>query len=138
MAAVQNPYAKYTNNAIFTATQEELTLMLYEGALKFANQALAAIENKDFAKTSELIIRVEDIIREFQFTLNRSYEISGNFAALYEYMHRRLIEANLTKDAEIVTEVRDMLREFRDMWKEAMRIAKQQSGGTSVRMNADT
>ncbi len=124
--AVQNPYAKFTNNAVFTASKEELTLMLYEGALKFTNQAIAAIEAKDLTKANELIIRVEDIIREFQITLNPKYEVSKNFAALYEYIYRRLIDANISKDIAILEEVRGLLRDFRDMWKEAMRLAKAQ------------
>jgi len=122
--AVQNPYARYSNQAVFTASREELTLMLYEGALKFANQAISALEGKDYGKANELIIRVEDIIREFQLTLDRSYEISKNFDALYDYMYRRLLDANISKDPADVMEVRDMLREFRDMWKEAMKLAR--------------
>ncbi|MCL2461263.1 MAG: flagellar export chaperone FliS [Defluviitaleaceae bacterium] len=122
--AVANPYANYASNAVFTASQEELTLMLYEGALKFTNQALAALEMKNFQKANELIIRVQDIIREFQLTLDRKYDISENLGAMYDYMHRRLIDANVAKDAAALMEVRDFLREFRDMWKEAMKIAK--------------
>ena len=125
MAALKNPYSKIEDNAIFTASKEELTLMLYEGALKFINQAIDATENNDIAKANGLIIRVEDIIREFQITLNFQYEISNQLNSLYDYMHRRLIEANMNKDIEIMKEVRDMLREFRDMWKEAMSTARQ-------------
>ena len=125
MAALKNPYSKIEDNAIFTASKEELTLMLYEGALKFINQAIDATENNDIAKANGLIIRVEDIIREFQITLDFQYEISNQLNSLYDYMHRRLIEANMNKDIEIMKEIRDMLREFRDMWKEAMSTARQ-------------
>ena len=124
-AAVKNPYAKIENNAIFTASKEELTLMLYEGALKFINQAIDAAEKKDVQKANDMIMRVEDIIREFQITLDFKYEISNQLNSLYDYMHRRLVEANMQKNIEIMEEVRDMLREFRDMWKEAMSLAKQ-------------
>jgi len=126
MAAVaKNPYAKIEDNAVFTASKEELTLMLYEGALKFINQAIDATERSDLPKANSLIIRVEDIIREFQITLDFKYEISNQLNSLYDYMHHRLIEANMKKDVEIMKEVRDMLREFRDTWKEAMSTAKQ-------------
>jgi len=124
-AATKNPYAKIEDNAIFTATKEELTLMLYDGALKFMNQAIAATENADMQKANGLIIRVEDIIREFQITLDFKYDISKQLNSLYDYMHRRLIEANMQKDIGIMEEIRDMLREFRDTWKEAMSMAKQ-------------
>ena len=125
--AMKNPYDRYSNNSIFTASPEELTLKLYEGALKFCNQAIVAIEAKDYEKANELIIKVQKIIREFQLTLDRSYEISNNFAALYDYMYRSLIDANIHKDAVILAEVRELLRSFRDMWKEAMALAKQQT-----------
>ncbi|MDR2649614.1 MAG: flagellar export chaperone FliS [Clostridiales bacterium] len=120
----KNPYSKIEDNAIFTASKEELTLMLYEGALKFINQAIDATENQDMQKANGLIIRVEDIIREFQMTLDFKYEISNQLNSLYDYMHRRLIESNMSKDIGIMTEVRDMLREFRNMWKEAMNMSK--------------
>lgn len=120
-----NPYAKYENNVAHTATKEELTLMLYNGALKFTNQAISAIEKGDLMKGHELIMRVQDIIREFQITLNKDIEISKYFDSMYDYMHNRLVEANISKDVEILKEVRDFIRQFRDMWKEAMKAARQ-------------
>jgi len=126
MAVTKNPYDRYASNSIFTASPEELTLKLYEGALKFCNQAIVAVEQKDYAKANELILRVQAIIREFQLKLDRSYEISNNFAALYAYIYERLIKANVSKDLEILHECRDLLRDFRDMWKEAMVLAKTQ------------
>jgi len=119
-----NPYAQYTNNRINTVSGEELTLMLYEGALKFTNQAIIAIENKNFEKANELILRVEDIIREFQITLDHDYEISKYFDSMYEYIYRLLIDANIGKNVGILNEVKEYLREFRDSWKEAMKLVK--------------
>ncbi|MCL2015873.1 MAG: flagellar export chaperone FliS [Defluviitaleaceae bacterium] len=120
-----NPYDKYRNNSINTATREELTLMLFDGAVKFCNQALLAMENKDHPKTNDSIRKVQNIVREFQITLDRKHEISAQLDQLYEYMHTRLIEANMKKDPVILTEVRDHLRSLRDTWKEAMKLAKQ-------------
>ena len=130
---MQNPYDKYRNNAIFTATPEDLTLMLYEGALKFCNQALVALENKDIAKTNELIVKVQNIVREFQITLDMKYEISEQLNTMYDYLYQRLVEANIKKDAEILTEVRDHLRGFRDTWKEAIKLARQKAPAAAVR-----
>jgi len=121
-----NPYDKYLENRISTASKEELTLMLYDGALKFCNQAIVALEAKELEKTSQLIIRVENIIREFQLTLDRKYEVTKNLDMLYEYIHRRLVDANMTKDMEILEEMQFLLRELRDMWKTAMVAARQQ------------
>jgi len=121
---VVNPYNKVLEDKILTATKEELTLMLYEGGIKFLNQALVAMEKNDPAKTNTLLIKVQDIVREFQITLDHKYPIATQLNALYDYMHRRLIEANMRKDAEIVKEVLGMMKDFRDTWKEAMKLAK--------------
>jgi len=125
-----NPYAKYKNNAVFTATKEELTLMLYDGALKFCNQAIISLENKDFMKTNDMINKVLNIIREFQVTLDKKYDISSQLNSLYDYMHQRLLEANVKKDIAILEEVRELIRSMRDTWRDAMKVARQ--GATSV------
>jgi len=110
---------------IESASKEELTLMLYEGGVKFLNQAIIALEKNDIVKANNLIIRTEDIVREFQLTLDHKYEeISKPLDQLYDYMHRRLVEGNLQKDVEILNEVLGMFREMRDTWKEAMKLAK--------------
>ena len=119
-----NPYAKIKENSINTATPEELTLMLYNGAIKFANQAIIAIEKKDYMQANTFIQKTKDIIREFQITLDMKYEISEELNTAYEYMHKRLTEANMKKDIEILNENLEYLRLFRDTWKEAMKIAR--------------
>ena len=122
-----NPYVKMKENAVMTAPKEELTLMLYDGALKFINQAQIALETKDHSKAHDRLLRVQDIIREFQLTLDRKHEVSKHFDIMYEYIYRRLIEANTSKDPEITQECSDLIRSMRDMWKEAIQIAR---GGT--------
>jgi flagellar protein FliS len=119
-------YSKMQESAIYTMPPESLTLMLYDGALKFCNLGIRQLEEKNYPGVNESIQRVQDIIREFQITLNQDFEVSQYFGAMYDYMYRRLVEANVQKDAEILCEVRDFLREFRDLWKEAMALAKQQ------------
>ena len=121
---MNNPYDTYKNNSVFTATKEELTLMLYDGALKFSNQAMVALEKKDFEKANEMIIKVQNIIQEFQITLDKKYDISKQLATLYDYLFRRLLEANMKKDTEILNEVRDHIRTLRDTWKEAMKMSR--------------
>ncbi|MCL2049786.1 MAG: flagellar export chaperone FliS [Defluviitaleaceae bacterium] len=120
-----NPKMQVLQKQIETSSKEELTLMLYEGGIKFLNQAIIAVEKNDIVKSNNLIQRVEDIVREFQITLDHKYEeISKPLDTLYDYMYHRLVEANLQKDVEILNEVLDMFREMRDTWKEAMKLAK--------------
>lgn len=123
-----NPYAKIKENSINTATPEDLTLMLYNGAVKFTNQAIISLEKKDYSATNISIQKTKDIIREFQLTLNMDYDISHELYAAYDYMHRRLTEANIKKDMDILNEVLEYLRSFRDTWKETMKIARASKG----------
>lgn len=119
-------YAAYANNKIMTASPGELTLMLYEGAIKFCNLAITAVEEKEIEKAHNNIIKVENIIEEFQSTLNHKYPVAKDFDEVYSYLMRRLREANLKKDKEILEEVLKHLRTMRDTWKEVMRLAKVQ------------
>jgi len=116
-------YAAYANNKIMTASPAELTLMLYEGAIKFCNIAIVAIEENDIQKAHNNIMKVERIIEEFQATLNHKYPVAKDFDEVYTYLMMRLKEANIKKDKEILEEVLKHLRTMRDTWKEVMRTA---------------
>ena len=119
-----NAYSQYANNKILTASPAELTLMLYEGAIKFCNIAIMAIENKDVQKAHNNIMKVQRIIEEFQITLDFKYPVASDFNNVYNYLMERLREANLKKDKDILEEVNGHLRTMRDTWKEVMRLAK--------------
>ena len=106
-------YAAYANNKIMTASPAELTLMLYDGAIKFCNIAIMAVEKEDIQQAHTNIRKVERIIEEFQSTLDDKYPVSKDF-------NRRLVEANIKKDKEILEEVLEHLRTMRDAWKEVM------------------
>ncbi len=121
-----NPYAKIKQNSIMTASPQELTLMLYDGAIKFGNQAAIAIENKDMQNAHNFNIRVQNIIYELQSTLDMKYEVAENLDLMYNYIIQKLIEANITKTKEPLEEAIGFIREIRNTWKEAMQIAKTQ------------
>lgn len=120
--AINNPYATYANSKIMTASPAELTLMLYDGAIKFCNIAIVAIEKKEIEKAHNNIIKVENILVEFRATLDHKYPVAQDFDNVYIYLIQRLHEANIKKDAEIMEEVLTHLRTMRDTWKEVMRI----------------
>lgn len=123
--ALPNAYAQYQNNKIMTASPAELTLMLYEGAIKFCNIAEMAIEQNDIPKAHLNIVKVEKIIDYLRQTLNMDYAVAQDFENIYSYLSRRLVEANVKKDKEILEEVNMHLRSVRDNWKEVMRVTKE-------------
>lgn len=119
-----NAAAAYQDSKILTASPAELTLMLYEGAIKFCNLALIAIEKKELMKANTNIIKAERIITEFRTTLNFKYPVAEHFELVYDYIYRRLVEANIKKDPEILEEALGYIRDMRDTWKEVMKLGK--------------
>ena len=118
-------YAAYANNKVMTASKADLTLMLYEGAIKFCNIAITAIEEKDIPKAHNNIVKVQKIIDHLRATLDMKYPVAKEFDNIYEYLIHRLISANVKKDVEILNEILEHLRSVRDTWKEVMRISRE-------------
>ncbi len=123
--ALPNAYAQYNNSKILTASPAELTLMLYEGAIKFCNIAITAVEQKDIQKAHTNIVKTQKIIQHFRVTLDMKYPVAQDFDRVYVYLEQRLVEANIKKDAEILKEILGHLRSMRDTWKEVMRLNRE-------------
>ena len=122
--ALPNAYAQYNNSRILTASPAELTLMLYEGAIKFGNIAIMKMEQKDIQGAHNNIVRVEKIIDYLRETLDMKYPVAQDFENIYVYLSERLIMANSKKEPEIMEEIVTHLRSVRDNWKEVMKRAK--------------
>ena len=114
-------YAQYKNSKVLTASPAELTLMLYDGAIKFLNIADYAIENNDVPKAHENIMKTERIIDYLRNTLDMKYAVAQDFENMYSYIGRRLVEANISKDREIISEVNKHMHAIRDNWVEVMK-----------------
>lgn len=123
--ALPGAFAQYKNNKVLTASPAELTLMLYEGAIKFCNIAMMAIDSKDVQKAYTNIVKAEKIIDYLRVTLDMRYPVAQDFEKIYTYLSKRLIEANVTKDKAILEEVHMHLNSVRDTWKEVMRINRE-------------
>ncbi len=117
----QDAYAQYGKNKIMTASPAELTLMLYEGCVKFINIAKMGVEENNIEKAHVNIRKAERIIEEFQATLDYKYPVAEDFNRIYVYVKRRLHEANIEKSAEILEECADHMRSMRDTWREVMK-----------------
>lgn len=122
--AINNPYAKYKEQSVNTATPEELTLMLYNGCIKFINIAELAMEEKDISKANENIQKAQAIINELNITLNMDIELSENLRILYDFVNSRLIDANISKNKEHLGDAKSIVSDMRDTWKQAMALAR--------------
>lgn len=122
--AVNNAYAQYNNNKVLTASPAELTLLLYEGAIKFCNIARMGLEENNIQKTHDNIKKAQAIIEELQSTLNHSYKVAEDFDNVYHYIYSLLTDANIHKDKETLERALNEIRGMRDTWKEVMKKAK--------------
>ncbi len=122
--AANNPYAKYKEQSVTTATPEELTLMLYNGCIKFINLAEIYINEKDYAKANLNIQKAQDIIQELNITLNMEFEISQSLRQLYTFINEKLLDTNIKKDKQALSDAKDIVLELRDTWKEAMSLSR--------------
>lgn len=120
-----NAAMAYQNNKVNTANPAELTLMLYEGAIKFCNMAVIGLEEKNIAKTNNNIVKAENIITHLRSTLDFKYPVAQEFENVYAYVQDGLISANIKKDKEKLEEIIGIIREMRDAWKEVMKLSKE-------------
>jgi flagellar protein FliS len=116
---VLNAHQKYRQNQVETADPAKLLLMLFDGGRRFLRQAEAALEKKDLEQVNHYLGRAQGVIAELMASLDLEQgEVAANLFRLYEYMHYRLVEANLKKTKKPLQEVDAMLATLRDTWKQ--------------------
>jgi flagellar protein FliS len=123
--ATKNPYAQYRQTQVTTASPNELILMLYNGGIQSLKRAKIALTGQKMDQVNQELIKSQNIITELQLSLNPDAgAISEQLFSLYDYMYRRLVEANLQKNEQIIDEMIDMFEQFRTMWSQVMKEAK--------------
>lgn len=127
-----NPYEKYKENSVKTASPGEITLMLFEGCWKFLKKAKIALEEKNISESHNNLIKAQNIMIELMESLDFNYEISHNLFKVYEFVYNELIQINMTKDAKRIDPIIDIMYGYYDTWKEVIkkdRIDKQADAG---------
>lgn len=123
MAMIGNPYAQYQNSKVLTASSSELTLMLYEGMVKFINIAITSIEENNIQKANTNIQKAEKIVDHLSATLNHKYPVAKDFQNIYDCIMQALIQGNIQKDTGELSRALEYARMIRDTWKEVMKTA---------------
>ena len=128
---------QYLANTVLSASPEQLLLMLYDGAGRFLAQAIQAIEDGRIEQRTHGINKASAIVAEFAATLDRSQApaLADDLTALYGYMLRRMMQANLKNDVEPLVEVKGLLADLRATWAEAIEInrAEQHQGAGAAK-----
>ncbi len=114
-----NGSAIYEETSITTQNKGRIIVMLYDGAVRFLRRAVQAIRNQDYKSKSELISRAQDVIFELNTVLDMETggEIARNLRNLYNFMWRRLGEANIRNNEDMVREIIGLLEELNSGWR---------------------
>ncbi|MBQ6006509.1 MAG: flagellar export chaperone FliS [Selenomonadaceae bacterium] len=123
-----NAAEAYRQQRILNAPPEHLTLMLYNGCLKFIDDGRAFLEQKNYEEANNSLQKAQRIISEFRLTLNFDYEISHQLLPLYNYVYDRLVEGNIKTDLAQIDEAKGIITELRDAWFQAMKTARIEKG----------
>ncbi len=124
----------YQQNKFDTASPGELTLMLYNGCLKFIKIGKEAIINNKIEIRNVNITKAQNIIRELMVTLKTEDEVGKNMMKMYDYILNQLIEANINNDLQALEEAEHYVVEFRDTWKDVIMINRKLQHGNRVKV----
>lgn len=132
-APAKAPVNPYLKTKVLTASPEELRLMLYDGAIKFSRQALDAIGKHDWEGMYNALIRTQKIVLELSSSLKHEHEpdLCSKLAALYMFIYRRLVDANLERDPSPVQECIQLLEHERETWVMVMKRLNDERNGTA-------
>lgn len=114
-------YQVYQTNSVQTASPQELSLMLYNGCLKFMKLAKKAFDEKNIEAKNTNLTKAQAIINQFRITLDMDVELSKDLDALYEFINEQLLKANIQNNLEALQVAEDMVLELRDTWKQMMK-----------------
>ncbi len=119
MSASTAKVGTYTQVDIETASQGKLIVMLFNGAIKRAEEAKRQLEKGSTESVHNNLIRAQDIISELRGALNmRAGQIAQNLDRIYEYLQHLLITANIKKSTLPIDECVELMTQVRDMWQE--------------------
>ncbi|TFE29034.1 flagellar export chaperone FliS [Cohnella luojiensis] len=116
---VSNPYQKYQQSTVQTASPAQLTLMLYDGAIRFIRQSIESIESNNIEKANSSLIKAQKITNELTASLNFQYPLSTDLARIYEYIVHLLITANVNKRKEPAIEALSYMMDLKEAWAQA-------------------
>lgn len=107
---------KYLENSVNTATKGELTLILFNGCMKFVNISKRAIEENNLSIKNENLMKAQNIIKELMITLDKDFQYSHNILSIYDFIYRRLVDGNIKNDVASIIEAEELIRELKNMW----------------------
>jgi flagellar secretion chaperone FliS len=133
-----NVAQNYLRTKVLTATPEQLQLMLYDGAIRFGEQGRIALQERRFEDSYRLISKVQKIITELSITLKPEVapEICKKLSALYTFVYKKLIEANVDHTVASLDEALSILRYQRETWAMLLdQLGKKKAAAAATRLD---
>ena len=130
-------HKEYRQNQVSTSSQGKLILMMYEGAIKFANMALISLDQNDIAKKCLYLRKTQDIINELSLALNlkKGGEVAHRLESLYQFMLRELTQANIHSERKTIESVLKVLIPLKEAWDQLMNPDNGNGNGNSHKPN---
>lgn len=131
--SIYNPYKQYRQTQINTADKTKLVILVYDGAITYLKRAQRELNEKNFEEKCDLIFKAQDILLELIGSLDMNIgEVAQSLYSLYYYMMKRLTEANIKNNPELIEEVINLLSGLRQTWTEAMAIMNEEQSSHSI------
>ncbi|MGI6485467.1 MAG: flagellar export chaperone FliS [Tepidanaerobacteraceae bacterium] len=117
---MMNAYQQYKMNSVMLASPEKLLIMMYDGIIRFIEAAKESLRKKDIKGAHKNILRAQDLVTELNMSLDMEHEVSMGLSRIYDFLHSRLVDANIKKDIAILEEIEPIVKEMKETWLEAI------------------
>ncbi len=117
---MMNAYQQYKMNSVMHASPEKLLIMMYDGIIRFIEAAKESLRKKDIKGSHKNILRAQDLVTELNMSLDMEHEVSMGLSRIYDFLHSRLVDANIKKDIAILEEIEPIVKEMKETWLEAI------------------
>jgi len=124
---------RYVGDSVSTASPAKLVTMLYDRLVLDLDTAGAALAGRDLAAVNKALVHGQEIVWELAAGLDPTKWSGGPaLAALYQFILRELLDANVKKDAEKIASVRELVVPLRDAWHQAAELAAASAPGLTA------
>ncbi|WP_326910396.1 flagellar export chaperone FliS [Sedimentibacter sp. MB31-C6] len=123
-----NPYEQYKRTTVTTMTKGELLILLYDEVIKKLNHSILLIENNDYKQASIILEKCRKIFYHLMETLDNKYDMSNELMELYLFFNREITKAASYKETKYIESILPIVKDLRETWSEADKIARVTKG----------
>ena len=119
-----NAFEQYKKTSVNTMTKAELLILLFDEAIKKLNRSKVLMEQGDFQNAKINLEKTRNIFIYLTVNLDEKYEMSQELSDMYMFFNAEIIKASSMKSTKYIDEILPMVKELRDTWEEADKIAR--------------